>query len=54
MLQDGFDFGVDGDVGGGKTVDGIGLSAGFFGEVEKTADVVVLFEARKEAFCLFD
>ena len=53
-LQDGFDFGVDGDVGGGEAVDGMALGAGLFGEMEETADVVVLVEAGKEAFRLFD
>ena len=53
-LQDGFDFGIDGDVGGGEAVDGVTPGGGLFGEMEKTADVVVLGEARKEALGLFD
>ena len=53
-LEDGFDFGVDGDTRGGKAVDGVGFSAWFFGEVKETADVIILFEAGKEAFRLFN
>ena len=41
-------------MGGGKTVDRVRLDTRFLGEVEETADVVVLFEAGKEAFRLFD
>ena len=54
LLEDGFDFGIDGDVRGGKTVDGVALGAGFFGEIEKTTDVVVLVEAGEETVCFFD
>ena len=53
-LQDGFDFGIDGDVGGGEAVDGVTLGGRLFGEVEKTADVIVLVEAGEEAFGVFD
>jgi hypothetical protein len=41
-------------VGGGEAVDRVTLGGGLFGEMEETADVVVLFEAGKEAFCLFN
>ena len=41
-------------MGGGEAVDGVTLGGGLFGEVEKAADVIVLVEAGKEAFGLFD
>src|SRR6266566_300184 len=47
-LQDGFDFGVQGDVGGGETVDREFLAAGF-GEMKEAADVVVLVVSGEEA-----
>jgi hypothetical protein len=47
--EDGFDFGVEGDVGGGEAVDGE-FGADGFGEMEKAADVVVLVIAGEEAF----
>jgi hypothetical protein len=47
--EDGFDFGVEGDVGGGEAVDGK-FGAGGFGEMEEAADVVVLVIAGEEAF----
>jgi hypothetical protein len=47
--EDGFDFGVERDVGGGKAVDRK-FGAGGFGEMEEAADVVVLVIAGEEAF----
>jgi hypothetical protein len=47
--KDGFDFGVEGDVGGGEAVDGE-FGANGFGEMEEAADVVVLVIAGEEAF----
>jgi hypothetical protein len=47
--EDGFDFGVEGDVGGGEAVDGE-FGAGGFGEMEEAADMVVLVIAGEEAF----
>jgi hypothetical protein len=46
--QDGFDFAVEGDVGGDEAVDGE-FWAGGFGEMEEAADVVVLVIAGEEA-----
>ena len=53
-LEDGFDFGIDGDVSGGEAVDGVALGGRLFGEMEKAADVVVLVEAGKETLGLCD
>ena len=53
-LQDGFDFRIDRNVGGGEAVDGVNLGGRLFGEMEKTADVVVLVETGEEALGLFD
>lgn len=47
--EDGFDFGVEGDVGGGEAVDGE-FGADGFGEVEEAADMVVLVIAGEETF----
>lgn len=47
-LENGFDFGVDRDVGCRNAVDGE-LLAGGLGEVEKAADVIVLVVTRKNA-----
>jgi len=46
--EDGFDFGVEGDMGSREAVDGE-AGAVEFGEVEEAADVVVLVEAGEEA-----
>ena len=46
--EDGFDFGVEGDVGGGEAVDGE-AAAVEIREVEEAADVIVLVEAGEEA-----
>src|SRR6266700_610696 len=46
-LQDGLDFGVQGDVGGGETVDREFLAAGF-GKMKEAADVVVLVVSGEE------
>jgi hypothetical protein len=47
-LKDGFDFGVEGDVGRGDSVDGKFL-AGSLGKMEEAADVVILVVAGEEA-----
>jgi hypothetical protein len=47
--EDGFDFGIEGDVGGGEAIDGE-FGAGGFGEMEEAADVVILVIAGEEAF----
>src|SRR5712692_10476281 len=51
--KDGLDFGVEGDMGGGDSVDGEFL-AGVFGELEESADVIVLVVTGEEAsrFCV--
>jgi hypothetical protein len=54
LLQDGFDFGVQGDVRLRETVDvitpaGTVGSGGFESEMEKAADVIVLVKDAKEA-----
>src|SRR6266581_408342 len=47
-LQDGLDFGVQGDVGGGETVDREFRAAGF-GKMKEAADVVVLVVSGEKA-----
>ena len=47
-LEDGGDGFVDADEGGGDAVDGVGVAIAF-GEVEETADVVVLVAGGEEA-----
>jgi hypothetical protein len=47
--EDGFDFGIEGDVGGGEAVDGE-FGADGIREMEEAADVVVLVIAGEEAF----
>src|SRR5713101_9628921 len=47
-LQDGFNFGVEGDMGGRETVDREFLPAGF-GKMKEAADVVVLVVSGEEA-----
>src|SRR2546426_12604261 len=49
--KDGLDFGVEGDVGGGDSVDRE-FFAGCFRELEKAADVIVLVVTGEEA-CRF-
>jgi hypothetical protein len=48
-LKDGLDFGVEGDVCGGETVDGKFLAGGF-GKLEEAADVIVLVVSGKDLF----
>lgn len=48
-LEDGLDFAVQGEVGGGDAVDGE-LRATERGEVKEAADVIVLVKGREEAF----
>src|SRR5260370_40243128 len=51
FLKNRFDFGVEGDVRGGNSVDREFLTAGFR-ELEEPADVIVLVVAGEESFRL--
>src|SRR3989442_14414689 len=50
--ENGLDFGIDGDVGGGKTVDGIAGAVDLV-KAEEASDMGVLFVAAEEALGFF-